>query len=199
MLFDKNLIKALNRGFRISLLFYVIFLCSCTTKNYADEKYPESWADLLFEENGGCLSISGSYNNIGEAASQSDEIVPTLDGAIFSRPALVGKLGSVNIKHEAKSGALKIDLTGKISRQDRNRWASFQEKVYCADGWLILYDKNTSYSEGTFNKSKSNLLFAKDINGNLVVRSQGEITSSSLLLLREKVNIDVWYRFFKIK
>ena len=173
---------------RLILLLSIFALSSCATKNIVDEKYPEDWASIHIESDGRCSSISGSYSNLGETANKRD-FVPTLDGSVFSRPALVRNRGRVDIVHEADTGVLEIKLVGAIYRQDKNLWSSFEEKVICADDWLSLNEEISAYSDGTFTKGKSIISFAKDINGNLRIRNQVNAISSSLIIFLSLIHI----------
>jgi len=180
----------------VSLL--MLSACVATPLNIQPE-FPESWDKPFAGDKEECLSISGVYRNIGESHGDDMAQPPTLDGTVFSRPALVGQNGRVLIKYDETRSVLFVNLKGEYTRPRQNQWISFEENISCEGGWHHIHRKSSSYSDGTFTDSEREILLARDPKGNLIVYSKYEDSSSSLLILRSSSKINAWYKFDNIE
>ena len=165
-----------------------------------DEGYPTPWPVIERRPDSDCPALNGRYRNVGEAARQDLHFVPTLSDTVFRRPNILTGEATAVVEISTSvdmQATLRITFDGSTGDLDGAPVVSVTNDLSCEDGLLKLNRKGEGYVDGTSSKLEEVILFGVT-DGYLVINHHLVSTSTSLLIFRDRMESDLWYRFAAI-
>lgn len=158
----------------------------------AERDYPADWGGVYLGEGNQCLSVSGTYDYVGEVATAIPLMKPTLDANVFSKIPPRGEGSSIKIVHDPASGKLSATIFGEKLRGP----TSFTVKVGCKDGWVTFSEERDTMIDGNQAHVKSVRFFAQAGDGALIVSHIYRVESSYFFsMFKRDRQSESWYRF----
>lgn len=177
-----------------ALLIPLVGSCSNVAQDKRSADYPSSWSKPILAVGGECPPITGVFRNHGETSDKAANYPITLDGAIFHLPYITSGAEFALLESDTSSSVLKVQLY-RTSIDDADPFSVFDRSVDCQNGWLVMDQSGSGYTDGTYSESTGAVFIAVSESGDLILRSVFQVESKSMWVFRSSRKGDVWYSF----
>ena len=188
-----------NVGIVCGLFMFLTSCASLPEDQTAGENYPTAWARPQVSETKNCVSLTGSYQYIGEPANDSQKIKkPRFEAIIFGPRPIRGQVDVVNVNHKLRTEILEAHLIGQGLSPETQ--VSYSHPAKCIDGWVTLTSAESGYSDGTYVSGESLIRIAKAQDGSLSIQANYHTESKYVLgIFAKERKGSAWYRFLPIQ